>query len=406
MNRYLRFWILAIASLVFPSAIYSQTYAEGCDGTRYATSIFSQVNKETVEYGKAIPENVNLKMDIYQPQGDQVQKRPLILWMHGGAFISGDKSDMDIYCRLYASRGFVTATLQYRLFVGIPNQQQFFLQAIKALSDMKAAYRFFKSDAANANKYQIDTTKMFIGGYSAGAVTSLNNAYLDVNDLNDPIIAAIIQANGGLSGNTGDAENHAHSDRDVFGVFNLSGGVVDKNIFDREEPFLMSYHGDIDNVVPIDSNYFFNIAKVYGSRIVTYELNQIGVDNILVVVPQGGHGDIYSSPAFSSYLAQYNQESIGLYYPKLCGIPAANSRLFSEMNIQTAPSLFHNSTTFTFEFPVEKLSVYNQFGQMIESHSVNDTKFELNGTNLAQGIYYAIPSIGPKWFTPIQIIKQ
>ena len=175
---------------------------------------------------------------------------------------------------------------------------------------MKAAYRFFKSDAANANKYQIDTTKMFIGGYSAGAVTSLNNAYLDVNDLNDPIIAAIIQANGGLSGNTGDAENHAHSDRDVFGVFNLSGGVVDKNIFDREEPFLMSYHGDIDNVVPIDSNYFFNIAKVYGSRIVTYELNQIGVDNILVVVPQGGHGDIYSSPAFSSYLAQYNQESI------------------------------------------------------------------------------------------------
>ena len=35
--------------------------------------------------------NLNLKMDIYYPETDSLEKRPLILFIHGGGFYIGDK---------------------------------------------------------------------------------------------------------------------------------------------------------------------------------------------------------------------------------------------------------------------------------------------------------------------------
>lgn len=58
-------------------------------GQRYLYPVFSTVNiTSNIVYGNALNyQSVNkvLKLDFYEPAGDTVSKRPLIIYMHGGA---------------------------------------------------------------------------------------------------------------------------------------------------------------------------------------------------------------------------------------------------------------------------------------------------------------------------------
>ena len=56
-------------------------------------------------------------MDIYTPDGDTEINRPLILFIHGGSFYGGDKSSVDCqdFCKEFAKKGYVTASVNYRL---------------------------------------------------------------------------------------------------------------------------------------------------------------------------------------------------------------------------------------------------------------------------------------------------
>ena len=58
-----------------------------------------------------------LKMDIYMPDPsiDPLEERPLVVMVHGGSFINGSRQDMESICQEYARRGFVAATISYRL---------------------------------------------------------------------------------------------------------------------------------------------------------------------------------------------------------------------------------------------------------------------------------------------------
>lgn len=94
-----------------------------CDTNRYHKAIFSdvQVHKD-VKYGEAqvwnFPfNNTDLFMDIYEPIGDTIGKRPLMIWVHPGGFLLGNKEaeDMVALCDSFAKRGYVTASISYRL---------------------------------------------------------------------------------------------------------------------------------------------------------------------------------------------------------------------------------------------------------------------------------------------------
>src|SRR4051794_15050533 len=91
--------------------------------TRYRDQVFSEVTKKTdIVYGVAPDENgqpEKLKLDLYQPKGDTVAKRPVVIWVHGGGFSAGDKSDDKIVdlSERFARKGYVTASINYRLLV-------------------------------------------------------------------------------------------------------------------------------------------------------------------------------------------------------------------------------------------------------------------------------------------------
>jgi len=396
--------VLTLITAVLVCPLSAQQYAEGCDGNRYVFQVFDNVSKTTVKYARAIPENTDLYIDIYQPENDQVSKRPLILFAHGGAFVGGNKSDMEAFCQYWAQRGFVTASLQYRLLTGLPTQTAFTNAAIKAVSDMKGAYRFFKSDAANANEYGIDTSRIFIGGLSAGAITALHTAYLDAGDNIDPSILTLINANGGFSGNTGDAENLSHNDKDVFGVINLSGAVFVKGLLDEGNAFLMSFHGDKDDVVPIDSNSVFGLIYLYGSRTIHAEADRVGIPNTLTVAAGGLHTDIYTDPKYAGDLAAFLYNSVNLYYPRLCGLNL-NTRFSGKpaLEVNIYPNPANATTNIEFGSPVDECWIMDIKGAVVKRISPASTTIRLNTSDLHSGTFFLVPIRDNKAYRAVKL---
>jgi acetyl esterase/lipase len=119
-----------------------------------------------------------LLLDVYQPDtGDVSWKSPAMIAIHGGGFLFGDKSEMTNICRELAARGYVCVSINYRLVPDDPpgqSQDQYTRTVMAAVADADHAAQWVE---ANSAKYHIDTGRMFIGGSSAGAVTSMLLAY-------------------------------------------------------------------------------------------------------------------------------------------------------------------------------------------------------------------------------------
>ena len=62
-----------------------------------------------IRYGSAEDE----KLDIYLPPGKIEPNRPVIVWIHGGAFVAGDRGDVAPYLKILAGRGFATVAVGY-----------------------------------------------------------------------------------------------------------------------------------------------------------------------------------------------------------------------------------------------------------------------------------------------------
>ena len=76
------------------------TTPEGSGKIRYRDAIFTEVEKTAdLTYGKAARLSGSiqtLKLDLYQPKGDTVTKRPAIVWVHGGGFKNGNKESGEL----------------------------------------------------------------------------------------------------------------------------------------------------------------------------------------------------------------------------------------------------------------------------------------------------------------------
>ena len=132
--------------------------AQPCGGLRYQQRVFAQSFKTSnIVYGNApslpttlylgenITQNVNLTMDVYEPFGDTLQKRPLVILSFGGAFLIGSKDDEDIQSvsDSLARRGYVAACINYRLGMNVADGVSAERAIYRALQDFSAAVRYF-----------------------------------------------------------------------------------------------------------------------------------------------------------------------------------------------------------------------------------------------------------------------
>jgi hypothetical protein len=254
-------------------------------GQRYAEPVFDEVNVETgIPFSSAIKEGATsptpLYLDFYEPVGDTLSERPLVITVFGGAFVAGsrDYSDMVEYCTRLAQYGYAAASIDYRL-ISIWNISSTALirDAYMAAQDVSAAIRFFKY---HCNEYRIDTKQIFLLGNSAGSIAILCELFMDEDErpaetFEEPDLGPM---------HSSGFDEYAGFSPAVAGAIPQWGGVMDLDVIDVEEyvPLCM-LHGTDDTNVPYDSGYCYNgmlpgvMPFMYGSHPIAGRLDEIGI---------------------------------------------------------------------------------------------------------------------------------
>ena len=283
--------ILILCNLVFT---FTALTFSAENPIRFRDLLFEDIKvTEDIHYGTNKSQaglTEKLLLDIYEPANDTLLKRPLILLAHGGYFLMGSKADMALECENLAQAGYVVVSINYRLIDVAESVMSYKRAGIDAISDMKAAVRFFVKDAATNNQYKIDAENIFIGGYSAGAITSLHYAY--ANTVEDGFLMGgeemleYISLHGGTEGDSG---NPGYSST-VRGVINIAGSLYDADMVDANEPVLFSVHGTADDIVPYEIGKSGNSdVTTEGSGLIHQRAAKVGLINQLVTVEGGDH---------------------------------------------------------------------------------------------------------------------
>ncbi|UPT68066.1 MAG: T9SS type A sorting domain-containing protein [Sphingobacteriales bacterium JAD_PAG50586_3] len=327
---------------------------------------------------------------------DTLPLRPFILIIHGGGFVSGNKEDWNNDCREFAKRGFVAATIDYRLgLTGNCAVDSFsYDKAVyRAVQDAKAALRFAVENAAVS---RIDTSWMFINGGSAGAATSLGVLYLSQDEWNN-YSPTIPQTLGPLntSGNT------------LTNSFTLKGimnnwGAIGKDFIQPDEMVpMIAFHGDADSTVDIDSafaNSCVNPPLVYGSRSLYTLFTNAGTCADLSVKIGGGHG-VYryngnnfridrTACFFKSVMCNtctnfYSTDSI----PANCSLANGINDGVKQSVFTIYPNPSGGDINLSFALQGQKqVAIYNALGQLVSSFSTTNATHSL--TVAQDGLYF------------------
>ncbi|MEA4854728.1 MAG: alpha/beta hydrolase [Christensenella sp.] len=108
-----------------------------------------------IDYGSAYENGI---ADLIRPKKERRKKLPVIFWMHGGAYVGGDKQETESYCVCLADKGFAVVNFNYAL----SPETHYPAQVIQ----VGEVYRFFQR---HAEFYGLDMENVYFGGDSAGA---------------------------------------------------------------------------------------------------------------------------------------------------------------------------------------------------------------------------------------------
>lgn len=210
----------------------------GSADLRYRDEVFPAISVTTdLQYGSA-PDLDNsptaLKLDLYQPVGDAVAKRPAVIWVHGGGYSGGDKAagPSAILAARFAKLGYVAISINYRLLAprrcdaGGGIAPACFSAAVEAVHDAQAAIRWLR---AHAETYAIDSDRIGIGGESAGGIAATG--------------VGVSADRAGESGNPGYASN-------VRAWVSISGGLPGGIFVDATDAPGLLFTGTADKTVP------------------------------------------------------------------------------------------------------------------------------------------------------------
>ena len=241
-----------------------------------------------IQYAEASPTQ---KLDLYLPEDGQ-GPFPTVVFVHGGAFMFGDKAENQLMPFLFGLyRGYAVAGVNYRL-----SGEACFPAG---LQDVKAAIRYLR---ANADRYNLDPGRFAAGGGSAGGNLSAmvcvtgNTSRFDDEALGNPGVSSAVQAgviwfpptdfslmDGQIAENGFGAPDHSDSESPESKYL---GGTVASlpeeavqaanpmTYVHSEVPPMLIQHGRKDRLVPYQQSVIFaeKISAVAGPDKVRLDL--------------------------------------------------------------------------------------------------------------------------------------
>lgn len=238
-----------------------------------------------------VNDTTKLELDLFLPKTKSKEKLPLLIHVHGGGFAGGNRTHGHHICSYAAQHGYVAATISYTLYMkgknfscdGILSEKVKAFQI--AANQLWLATGFFINNSA---KYNIDTSKIFISGSSAGAETVLHAAYWNRDVM-------------------GLYPNKLPKDFTYAGMVSGAGAIMDLNLITKSNALpTLFFHGSCDPVVPYGTaahHYCPANASgwlmLFGSYSIYNHLITLNQSTHLVTYCGGGHE--YSDEMFAKH---------------------------------------------------------------------------------------------------------
>lgn len=318
---------------------------------RYLDMIFDQVEvQKDVTYGANFTViavqllgtslREELKMDIYQPVGDTIAERPLVIMLHTGNFLplsvtglNASRTDSSVVevCNRLARMGYVVASASYRTgwnpFAESATERTLGLinAAYRGLQDSRTCIRYFKRDKAESgDSYRIDTSRIVMWGQGTGGYISQAAATIDkfedvvtttmpvgkfTADLNadgvpDPMIIPAINGDiygtsvglspGGTipAGDTLCRPNHVGYSSDFQMCVNMGGALGDISWLDEGDVPMIAFHVPLDQFAPYESKILdvpspagaLPVVEVQGSKLAIEKAASLGNNDVFASV--------------------------------------------------------------------------------------------------------------------------
>lgn len=239
-------------------------------------------------------------LDLYLPTETKPNKLlPLIVFIHGGAWIQGDKQDSPGI--LMAQHGFALASINYRLSTEAIFPAQ--------IDDCRKAIAYLRK---NGSKWGIDTTRIGVWGISAGGHLASLLGTTNSAENKDSSVEAVLNWCGlsdlmTVSEQSGSRTKIDWDDKNGPLAKFLGGRETEKpdlakaaspvNFITADDPPFLIVHGDIDDVVP-----FAQSQELYD------KLKEKGVPCRLIKVKGGGH--IFGNDEEFKHAMQFFQSTI------------------------------------------------------------------------------------------------
>lgn len=252
---------------------------------------FNSKELMNVSYGS----DANNVMDVYLPAGRD-ESTPVVIFVHGGSWISGDKSEFSAYASLLRRKGFAVVNMNYRLVNASGS-----IRLAEQRNDLKTAVDYVYSKASEWNV----SNKIGLLGASAGAHLSLLYTYKDNSDNKVKTVVS-------LAGPTNFTDTRNVSLQQATLVQQLVGADFLTNLqpFRDASPIFqvsassrptLIFHGRTDTTVPVQQSVDLKAA-----------LEAAGVKNKLVIYEGTGHEVINAgnTEAFFAEVESWLRENI------------------------------------------------------------------------------------------------
>ena len=269
---------------------------------RFIDEIFDEVSvTEDLVYGNApdlpflfITENntvdIDLHMDVYQPVGDTMNDRPVIIFAHSGAFFSGNKEvdDIVLLSQEAARRGYVAIAMEYRLGLNILSASSGERAVYRGVQDASALIRYLREFHDELN---IDPNHIFFWGSSAGSFIGLHLSYIEDSERPESTFEGTFSPDLGCIDCQGNDYSHSNKPNALIATWGAIGNL--DYIDEYENVPTALFHGTLDIVVPYDEGYPFTLnitlPQVYGSSKISEKMTDLGINHLLTIEQNQPH---------------------------------------------------------------------------------------------------------------------